>query len=179
MHSLLHTGSASWRWFGGARAERIPGPSEVAGALKAEPDGLRSGRIVSARMVHVATELCQQANHRGQLRRCGGQRFVFQHPPHGFPFSRLEDGFAIQVTAAPTQPADHQGAPSHDQVHGHARKKTVDLLEPALFNSATRFQHSEQDLDHEPHRIVLHDLPDLLDGKRRSVFMCRCSQMGK
>jgi hypothetical protein len=83
-------------------------------------------------------------DHLLEPRRLLGWSFTINGHPYGFPFRRLEYGFAVNVRTTSTQVAHEQSTPRHNQIKPQCGQDSVDVLEASVFDPATRFQGSKQ-----------------------------------
>src|SRR6476620_7612371 len=122
-------------------------------SLQSDPDSLRSRRVV-AFSVDVTAELRDETYHFAQPRRRAGYFGSANDFPNRFPFRRLEHGLTTDVRTTSAQAAHVQRSPRHDQVNSQAGPKPLDVFEPPLFHTATRFENSEEHLNHPASAIV-------------------------
>ena len=95
-------------------------PSEVAGALQADPQGLGTGRTIGF-TTQMAAEAGNPAEHGRQRRRDHWRGPAVNGDIDRLPFSRIQDGIAGQLGGGPPQQGQGLNPPGDDQVHGQGR----------------------------------------------------------
>ena len=108
----------------GFGSEDLPAEGNVMQPLQAQPDRLRA-RLILTLPVHVTAQLCHQPNHLLKPRWFLGRLLALHHPVHRLPLRRLEYRLTTDLRATPSQPADVQDPPGHDQVYRQARQQAV------------------------------------------------------
>ena len=99
-------------------------PSEVAGALQADPQGLGTGRTIGF-TTQVAAEASDPAEHGRQRRRDHRRGPAVNGDIDRLPFGGVQDGVAGQLGGGPPQHGQGLNPPGDDQVQGQGGFQAV------------------------------------------------------
>lgn len=103
---------------------QLHSPSEIAGALQADPERLGTRRAI-ALAAPMAPQAGDPAEHRGQRGWRDRRGPAMNRDIDRLPFGRVQDGVAGQLGGGPTQHGQVLNPPSDDEIQGQGRFPAV------------------------------------------------------
>ena len=128
-----------------SRSKTVPCVGQIVGSLQSYPK--RLGAWIVFWSVDESTQLCNRAHNLIQTRAALLRDLTPQYRINTLPFTSLKDHFTVHLWAVATEMADEHDAPGNHAVKGQAIQNSVYRLKATAFDSTSRFERSEKNLD--------------------------------